>query len=196
MIKGNTETVEGRSSQAQPEEKRIIPRCQSRMVNLVSSSHRLAAPSLWHKGLWCLRTRGLVWTARMVLSRIRGFVWGKGTQQCRSGLVGATTASHEILNLQPGDWVEVRSEQEIRERLDQHGRTQGLLWMSNMARFCGKRYRVYKRVERMMLESNGEIRRLKNTVLLEGAICEDLYGCDRSCYHFWKEAWLRRSTEG
>lgn len=43
-----------------------------------------------------------------------------------------------------------------------------------------------------MLENNGEIRKLKNTVLLDGVMCENLYGCDRSCFHFWREAWLRR----
>jgi hypothetical protein len=64
--------------------------------------------------------------------------------------------------------------------------------MPNMDRFCGKRFRVLKRMERMLLESTGEIRKIKNTVLLEGAMCEDLFGCDRSCLHFWREAWLKR----
>jgi len=57
---------------------------------------------------------------------------------------------------------------------------------------CGKEFRVYKRVEKIVLESTGEIRRLKNTVLLEDAICDGIYGCNRSCFFFWKEAWLER----
>jgi hypothetical protein len=107
----------------------------------------------------------------------------------------AVPADDEVLNLQPGDWVEVRPESEIRQMLDANGRYKGLLWMDNMSRFCGRRFRVHKRLERMMLESDGRMRRLKNTVLLEGAICEDLYGCDRSCFHFWREAWLRKVTD-
>ncbi|MGE5293713.1 MAG: hypothetical protein ACM3VT_02700 [Solirubrobacterales bacterium] len=62
-----------------------------------------------------------------------------------------------------------------------------------MARFCRKRYRVRKRIETMMLETTGELRKVRNTVLLEDVTCEDLYGCDRSCYHYWREAWLRRA---
>ena len=94
--------------------------------------------------------------------------------------------------LRPGEFVEVRSEPEILQTLDEQGRHRGLAWMPNMARCCGKRYTVYKRVERIMLESSGEIRVVRNTVLLDGAVCENLYGCDRSCYHFWREAWLKR----
>jgi hypothetical protein len=34
---------------------------------------------------------------------------------------------------------------------------------------------------------------MKNTVLLDGAICDGWGGkCDRSCFFFWREAWLRR----
>ena len=69
--------------------------------------------------------------------------------------------------------------------------------MCNMWKFCGKRFKVYKRLERILLESNGEYRTVKNTVLLEGVVCDgqEFYGCDRSCFHFWKEAWLRRVNE-
>jgi hypothetical protein len=50
-------------------------------------------------------------------------------------------------------------------------------------------------VERIMLESSGQLRQVENTVLLEGVMCRDLYDCDRSCFHFWREAWLRRMPE-
>jgi hypothetical protein len=63
-----------------------------------------------------------------------------------------------------------------------------------MAKFCGKKYTVRKRVERIMLESTGQLRGIRNTVLLENVTCEDLYGCDRSCFHYWREAWLRRTS--
>ena len=102
-----------------------------------------------------------------------------------------------ILNLQPGELVEVKSREEILATLDDNRKYKGMYWMCNMWKFCGKKFRVYKRLERILLESNGEYRNVKNTVLLEGVVCDGLefYDCDRSCFHFWKEAWLRRVNE-
>jgi hypothetical protein len=107
---------------------------------------------------------------------------------------GRNTLSQEALNLQPGELVEVKSVDEILATLDGHRRHKGLLWMTGMQKYCGRRYRVYKRVQRITLESNGEQRNMKNTVLLEGVLCDgrEFGGCDRCCFHFWREAWLRR----
>jgi hypothetical protein len=143
--------------------------------------------------LWTLQQEGLVKTARHVLRRAAGMV----LRRVRHTPQGETPAKkavacQEILDLRPGEIVEVKSEEAIRATLDARNRCRGLYWMPNMARFCGGRYRVYKRVERLMLESNGELRKLQNTVLLEGVMCEGVLGCDRSCFHFWREAWLRK----
>jgi hypothetical protein len=99
----------------------------------------------------------------------------------------------EVLNLVAGQLVEVKSEQAILATLDDRGRFGGLHWMPQMTRFCGQRVRVFKRVERILLESTGEYRNVKNTVLLENVLCDgkDFYGCGRSCFHFWREAWLK-----
>jgi hypothetical protein len=103
----------------------------------------------------------------------------------------------DVLNLEPGELVEVRPVEEILADLDKDRKCRGLLWMTGMRKFCGKRYRVLKRVEKILLESNGELRKMKNTVLLEGVTCdgEEFSGCDRSCFHFWREAWLTRVPE-
>ena len=103
----------------------------------------------------------------------------------------------EVLSLRPGELVEVKSVEEILSTLDRNRRHKGLLWMTGMRKYCGRRYWVLKRVERILLESNGELRRMKNTVLLEGAMCDgsEFCGCDRSCSHFWREAWLTRVAE-
>lgn len=82
---------------------------------------------------------------------------------------------------------------EIRARLDSCERDGGLAWMAMMEQCCEKEFRVYKRVERIVLESTGEIRKLKDTVLLENCICDGIYGCNKSCFFFWKEAWLERA---
>jgi hypothetical protein len=104
----------------------------------------------------------------------------------------------ENLNLQPGDWVEVRSKAEIYATLDPRGKFKGLGFMPEMEKFCGKRFRVWKKVSMIALESTGEMRRLRSpTVFLEGAFCDGgfHYNCDRSCFCFWREAWLRRVTD-
>ena len=101
----------------------------------------------------------------------------------------------ESLALKAGDWVEVRSAKEIFSTLDQHGKLKGLGFTPEMVKFCGKRFTVYKRLENIILESTGELRRIKSpTVLLEGVLCDgEAHGkCDRSCFCFWREAWLRR----
>ncbi len=166
--------------------------CQSTHDNLVGCSDRHLVPSRLIVLGWCLKHLGLARTTGMVWSKIcrvcRGDNGRRAGEKPQKGVVHC----EEELRLQPGELVEVKSESEIQESLDEHGRHRGLLWMPGMARFCGKRYRVHKRIETMMLEATGELRKVKNTVLLENVMCEDLYGCDRSCFHYWREAWLRR----
>jgi hypothetical protein len=96
--------------------------------------------------------------------------------------------------LQPGEWVQVKPIEEILATLDGSRRHKGLLWMTGMRQHCGRQYRVHRRVQRITLEGTGELRTMKNTVLLEGVMCDgrEFGGCDRSCFHFWREAWLRR----
>jgi len=99
-----------------------------------------------------------------------------------------------VLNLRPGDLVRVKSLSEIEATLDERRRMNGLYFMPAMERFAGKTFRVYRRVERIHLETTGQMRRLISpTVFLEGAVCED---CDRACLCFFREAWLQRVPEG
>ena len=98
------------------------------------------------------------------------------------------------LDLRKGDWVVVKTAEEIRRTLDGSAQTRGLGFMPGMFAQCGKRFRVYKRAETIVLEGTGETRRLKDTVLLEGSICDgEGFVCDRSCFYFWKEDWLHRA---
>ncbi len=141
--------------------------------------------------LWHLKTKGLADTLRLVVIKIAG-----AEQRLDStGVVGRNVSKYEeVLNLQPGELVEVKSETEITATLDVNRRHKGLLWMANMRKFCGKQYRVFKRLDTILLESNGQVRKMKNTVLLEGVYCDgvEFNGCDRSCLHYWREAWLKK----
>ncbi|MEN6307222.1 MAG: hypothetical protein ABFD91_05645 [Anaerohalosphaeraceae bacterium] len=100
----------------------------------------------------------------------------------------------DVLNLKPGEWVEVKSEEQIRAALDSNNTYKGLRFMAGMNKHCGRQYRVFKRLEVMLLESTGEYRKVKNTVLLEGVMCDGspFNGCGRSCFFYWREAWLKR----
>lgn len=100
----------------------------------------------------------------------------------------------EVLALVPGEWVEVKSAEEIRETLNDFGAFRGLYFMDEMWNFCGQRFRVLKRMERLMVESTGHMRTIRNTVLLDGTVCDGSShrGCDATCHHLWREMWLRR----
>lgn len=104
----------------------------------------------------------------------------------------------EVLNLQPGDLVEVKTLDEIEATLDGTGKHKGLMFSQELREYCGRRMRVLKRVERICLESRpGVLRKLKNTVLLEGSICRGRgIGCDRTAFLFWRECWLKRVDPG
>jgi hypothetical protein len=47
-----------------------------------------------------------------------------------------------------GDWVEVRSKEEILKTLDKNGRLEELPFMPQMFDYCGQRFRVYKRARK------------------------------------------------
>jgi hypothetical protein len=67
--------------------------------------------------------------------------------------------------------------------------------MPEMIKFCGQKFKVYKKVENIALESTGEMRKLLSpTVFLEWVYCDGEFHekCDRSCFCFWKEVWLKR----
>lgn len=95
------------------------------------------------------------------------------------------------LDLQPGDWVQVKSRKEIEETLDMSGKNTGLLFTPAMLQYCGKRYRVAYRLQKMILEESGKMIQLKNTVVLDGVTCQ-AWGCQRSIFLYWREIWLKR----
>jgi len=102
---------------------------------------------------------------------------------------------NENLNLRPGEWVETRSAKQIFATLDAQYEHKGLQFIHEMQKFCGRRLKVYKKVDKIILEATGEMRTMRApTVLLEDVICdgESHGGCTRSCFLFWREVWLKR----
>jgi hypothetical protein len=105
---------------------------------------------------------------------------------------------HEVLNLQPGELVQVRSKDEIMETINRHHRNRGLSFDVEMLPFCGRTYRVLARVEKIIDERTGRMMRMNNPcVVLEGVTCGGNFSsnrlfCPRSIYPFWREIWLKR----
>lgn len=101
----------------------------------------------------------------------------------------------ESLHLQPGEWVEVKSFEEIRATLNARGLNRGLSFEADMRPHCGKRFRVHSRLDKMVLEENGELYQTRNTVILEGINCGCYFswgGCGRGERMYWREIWLKR----
>ncbi len=96
------------------------------------------------------------------------------------------------LALQPGEWVEVRSEAEIRRTLDGQQMCGGIMFNDLMFEECGRRMRVQSRVERVIDETTGRLCLVRDTVILEGSVCDKYFGCARLIPFQWQEAWLKR----
>ena len=91
--------------------------------------------------------------------------------------------------------MEVREASEILATLDEQGRLENMPFMPEMLRYCGRRFRVYKRAHKTCDNiQDWSIRRVKDAVHLEGLRCDgaDHAECQAGCLIFWKEAWLRR----
>jgi hypothetical protein len=99
--------------------------------------------------------------------------------------------------LYPGDLVEVRMPDEILRTLDEEGTSRHLPFMPEMVEFCGRRFRVSKRVLKTCI--SGPVATIlafspDDVVLLEGLRCSGAAhdGCQKACTIFWREAWLRK----
>jgi hypothetical protein len=103
-------------------------------------------------------------------------------------------------SLKAGDLVQVLSWEEISKLLNEKNETQGLAFMPGMEKYCGTQAKVMRRVNYIFDESKRVMRKIKNVVLLEGVICsgEGMFsseGCERACFLFWKEAWLKKISD-
>lgn len=123
------------------------------------------------------------WKARRVLFGS----YGRGRK-------GTTPA--ERLRLQPGEYVEIKPMEKIRETLDDKAYNRGLYFTPSMSQLCGQKRKVERRIEKIIVDGTGEMRTLRNTVFLEGELCEcscvAFGGCPRGEFSYWREIWLQR----
>src|SRR5689334_14478063 len=102
------------------------------------------------------------------------------------------------MTLSAGDWVQIRSKDEILATLDERGRLDGLPFMPQMFKWCGHRLQVLSRAHKTCDTVSGWTsgewlgRRLPNAVHLDLRCDGEAYGgCQAACLIFWKEAWLK-----
>lgn len=128
-----------------------------------------------------------------VFNKVQSFRRGVHYPHIEGALVTTPTVE---LGLQPGEFVQVKSKEEILATLDRRNRNRGLLFDSEMIRYCGGTYRVLKRVNQIVDEKNGKMLCMKSPcIILEGSACVSEYHrlCPRAIYHYWREGWLRRA---
>jgi hypothetical protein len=118
--------------------------------------------------------------------------WPKGSNQ-------KSPPRPEPLNLQPGEWVRVKSREEIEATLTKEGKNRGLYFdIDEMVPFCGRVMQVRGRVTQIIEEHTGRMLRFPNDCIkLEGAVCSGerstgRFFCPRKIYAYWREAWLER----
>lgn len=106
--------------------------------------------------------------------------------------MGTSQSSSQTLKV--GDWVEIKSAEEILGTLDEDGRLEGMPFMPEMLNFCGMRFTVYKRAHKTcdtVFPIRG--RRVNRAVHLNTRCDGSAHGgCQAGCLIFWKEAWLRK----
>lgn len=176
--------------------------CQNSFQDLTRISATLPDTRMALRKYW-YGLRALVWLMsvlgpRWVASRLRQRTLmrlGRFAARDEEKLRSRFNIDTDDLNLQPGELVEVKTLKEIFATLDENNKLNGLAFFQEMWSFCGRRFKVYKRLDKMIIETTGELRKMKMpTVLLEGVLCDGRNhgGCNRSCFCFWREAWLKR----
>jgi hypothetical protein len=148
-----------------------------------------------------LRFRDFVWYGMIALYNLvmRSHWRGRPYPYVR-GLAKDKTPTAN-LNLQPGELVQVRSRHEIMTTINADRKNRGLTFDVEMVPFCGKTFRVLRRVERIINEKDGTMARIPNDcIILDGVTCGGCFSdnrlfCPRSVYPYWREIWLKRVDE-
>jgi hypothetical protein len=127
----------------------------------------------------------LFWKTRKALCG----VYARGTQK---------STPVESLNLQAGEWIEIKPVESISETLNDRGYNRGLLFTPAMGCASGEKFQVKRKLEKIIVDGTGEMRQMRNTAFLEGSMCGcscvAFGGCPRGEFAYWRDIWLRRVT--
>ena len=151
----------------------------------------------YHHGTQAWRYR-LGQPARWLYDAFQSAIGGIPFPRKPGRLPAGATAPSANLNLQPGDWVRVKTHDEILLTITKGGTNRGLLFDKEMVPFCGKTFRVKARVTTFVDEKTGRLATLKTpAVILDGVWCQSRYSnkkmfCPRALHSWWREVWLER----
>lgn len=142
--------------------------------------------------------RASVWLYQQVHKLVRG----KPDPHLKGTIPTGEPTPDERLDLKVGELVEIRSKAEIEATVNRRNRNRGLAIDEEMTTFCGGRYRVTTRVDRIINEQTGEMMEFKNPcIVLDGVFCKGEYSakrilCPRRITAYWRENWLKRVESG
>ena len=142
--------------------------------------------------------RPMRWFYNLVRPLWGGYLWPRST-----GTIGEGKPTPcGTLNLQPGELVRVKAQEEVLCTLDSGSRNRGLSWDAELVPYCGGTYRVRNRIAKFINERTGEMQEMKNPgIILDSVVCQSRYShcrmfCPRSIYSWWREIWLERVELG
>jgi hypothetical protein len=141
---------------------------------------------------------GLGAPLRWIYDRVQRIRGGIPFPRRAGKLPAGTRTPAAKLDLQPGEWVRVKSFDIIRETCDQENMNRGMRWDAELAPYCGGTYQVLKRVAKIINEKTGEMQEMKSPcIILDSVVCQARYSecrlfCPRSIYPYWREIWLER----
>jgi len=97
------------------------------------------------------------------------------------------------MSFRVGEWIEIRSKEEILATLDKTGRLEGMPFMPEMFQFCGQKFEVYRSAHKTCeFVYTVQSRAVPRTVHLD-LRCDGAFhgGCQHACLLYWKKAWLK-----
>lgn len=135
--------------------------------------------------------RAQIWTYNAFQSCIHGtpYPFAQGTLD---------KTPRQRLDIQPGEFVQIKSYDEILATLSKKNKNQGLSFDPEMVPYCGSVRRVIARVERIIDDRTCKMIRIaSDCLMLEGTVCQSRYGnnrlfCPRMASAYWREIWVKR----
>jgi hypothetical protein len=149
--------------------------------------HELACGNVSAGTFTRVMVRAAVWQPAHKLGKLP---WPKGPN--------TRSPKYERLDLQAGDWVKVKSRQDIEATLTTTGAHRGLHFDTEMAAFCGRVLQVRGRVTQIIEEPSGKMLHFaSDCIKLEDAYCSGerstgRWFCAREIYPYFRECWLER----
>ena len=130
------------------------------------------------------------------------WVWhGSRWPRTPGALAEGSPTPAATLNLQPGEWVRVKSHEEILQTVTAGNLNRGMFWDAELVPYCGGVYQVLKRIDKLIEEKTGQMQTMKTPcVVLDSVVCQARYSacrmlCPKSMYPYWREIWLEKFAQ-